>query len=294
MSAPTTTIRLNNGTDMPALGLGVYQSPPHETVTAVEAALSERYRLIDTAAAYGNEEQVGQAVKHSGVPRDQVFITTKLFVSDYGYDTALRAFDTSAQRLGSDYVDLYLLHQPVPTSFDATVASYRALERLLADRKVRAIGVCNFSAQHLADLMEQTDVSPAVNQVEVHPFFTQAALRRRHADLGITTQAWSPIGGVTVYWHGGAAAGSPLEHRTIVEIATGHHKTPAQIILAWHLQHGNSAIPKSVHRERIAENAAIGDIAPSADEMASIDALDTGARGGPDPNSITLDYGTRR
>ncbi len=294
MSAPTTTIRLNNGTPMPALGLGVYQSPPEQTIAAVEAALSEGYRLIDTAAAYGNEEQVGQAVKHSGLPRDEVFITTKLWISDYGYDTALRAFDASANKLGSDYVDLYLLHQPVPTTFDATVAAYRALERLLADRRVEAIGVCNFSAQHLTDLMEQTDVTPAVNQVEVHPFFTQEALRRRHAELGITTQAWSPIGGVNVYWRGGASAGSPLEHPTIVEIATRHHKTPAQIILAWHVEHGNSAIPKSVHRERIDENAAIGDIALSAEEMASIDALDTGVRGGPDPDSITLDYGSRR
>ncbi len=233
-------------------------------------------------------------MKRSGVPRDDIFVTTKLWVNDYGYDPALRAFDSSAKALGFDYVDLYLLHQPVPTSFDATMAYYQALERLLADGRVRAIGVCNFRAQHLDDLMERTDVVPAINQVEVHPFFTQAALRRRHAELGITTQAWSPLGGVNVYWQGGAAtSGSPLQHPTIVEIADRHHKTPAQVILAWHLEHGTSAIPKSVHRNRIAENAAIGDIALSDEEMASIDELDTGIRGGPDPDSITLDYKSR-
>ena len=193
MTGKSTYVKLNNGVEIPALGLGVFQSSPEDTLGAVEAALKEGYRLIDTAAAYGNEQQVGEGIARSGVDRSEVFVTTKLWISDYGYDEALRAFDASLRRLGLDYLDLYLLHQPVPTDFDGTVAAYRAAEKLLAEGRVRAIGVSNQSEKHLTDLMARTEVVPAVNQVEIHPYFNQPALRAFHADHGILTQALSLI-----------------------------------------------------------------------------------------------------
>jgi diketogulonate reductase-like aldo/keto reductase len=173
--ATAPALKLNNGVTMPALGLGVFQSPPEETVNAVETALREGYRLIDTAAAYGNEREVGEGIRRSGVDRDEVFVTTKLWISDYGYDTALVGFDASLRRLGVDHVDLYLLHQPVPTDFENTIAAYKAAEQMLAEGRARAIGVSNFSTEHLRRLIERTDVVPAVNQVELHPYFTQPA-----------------------------------------------------------------------------------------------------------------------
>src|SRR5437660_4066284 len=285
---PTTTapqITLNNGVEMPALGLGVFQSPPEETLSAVETALADGYRLIDTAAAYGNEREVGQGIRRSGVDRGEVFVTTKLWISDYGHEPALRGIDGCLRRLGLEYVDLFLLHHPVPSHFETTIAAYRAAEQMLAEGRARAIGVANFNARHLENLINQTTVVPAVNQVELHPFFIQHTLRDFHAAHGIATQAWSPLGGVNVYRPADPdAVKNPLEHPTIVELAETHHKTPAQIILRWHIDHGTAVIPKSVRAHRIAENIDLFDFTLTPDEVAAIDALDTGMRGGPDPN----------
>ena len=280
---------LNNGVTMPALGLGVFQSPPAETVTAVETALRDGYRLIDTAAAYGNEREVGEAIRRSGVDRDEVFVTTKLWISDYGYDTALVGFDASLRRLGIDRVDLYLLHQPVPTDFESTIAAYKAAERMLADGRARAIGVSNFGPEDLRQLVDRTDVVPAVNQVELHPYFTQPALREVHAELGIATQAWSPLGGVLVYVPGSDETRGPLTDPVVTDLAAKYGKTPAQVVLRWHLEHGFCAIPKSVKRHRIAENFDVFDFTLTAEEVAAIDALDKGVRGGPDPELLNRD-----
>jgi diketogulonate reductase-like aldo/keto reductase len=272
---------------MPALGLGVYQSSPAETVTAVETALAEGYRLIDTAAAYGNEREVGEGIRRSGVDRGEVFLTTKLWISDYGYDAAMGGFDASLRRLGVDYVDLYLLHQPVPTDFESTAAAYKAAETVLSEGRARAIGVSNHSQQHLQNLIERTNIVPAVNQVELHPYFTQPALREAHAELGIATQCWSPIGGVLVYMTGDGRSGrSPLTDPVITDLASKYGKTPAQVILRWHLEHGFCAIPKSVKPHRIAENFDVLDFSLAPDEVAAIDALDTGVRGGPNPELL--------
>jgi diketogulonate reductase-like aldo/keto reductase len=272
---------------LPALGFGVFRSAPEDTVAAVESALALGYRLIDTAAAYLNEREVGEAIVRSGVARHDLLIQTKLWISDYGYDSGLRAFDTSLRKLGLDSVDLYLLHQPMPNEWERTVAAYQAAEKLLADGRVRAIGVCNFSAKHLQELIARSSVVPAVNQVEVHPYFVQRELREAHARLGITTQAWSPLGGVNVYMpRDPRAPQNPLADPLIVALAARYGKTPAQIILRWHLQHGVSAIPKSVKPTRIAENFKVFGFALTPAEVAAIDALDTGVRGGPDPDVI--------
>jgi diketogulonate reductase-like aldo/keto reductase len=273
---------------MPALGLGVFQSPPEETLTSVEAALRGGYRLIDTAAAYGNEREVGEAIRRSGVDRDEVFVTTKLWISDYGYDAAQVGFDASLRRLGLDHVDLYLLHQPIPMVFQETVAAYRAAETFLADGRARAIGVSNFGPDHLRRLVDRTDVVPAVNQVELHPYFTQPALREVHAELGIVTQAWSPIGGILVYVPGREGSG-PLTDPVITALAAEYGKTPAQIVLRWHIEHGFCAIPKSVKPHRIAENFDVLDFVLTSEEVAAIDALDRGVRGGPDPETFSFD-----
>jgi len=285
--ATTPALKLNNGVTMPALGLGVFQSPPEETVTAAETALRDGYRLIDTAAAYDNEREVGEGIRRSGVDRDEIFVTTKLWISDYGYEAAQVGFDASLRRLGVDHVDLYLLHQPVPTHFEDTIAAYKAAETFLADGRARAIGVSNFSAELLQRLIDRTDVLPAVNQVELHPYFTQPALRQFHAELDIATQAWSPLGGVLVYVPGADESRGPLTDPLITDLAAKYDKTPAQVVLRWHLDHGFCAIPKSVKPHRIAENFDVFDFALTADEIAEIDALDTGARGGPDPETLS-------
>jgi diketogulonate reductase-like aldo/keto reductase len=282
-------LTLNNGIRMPAVGLGVFQSPPDQTATAVESALAEGYRLIDTAAAYANERQVGEGIRRTGIPRDDVFIETKVWISDYGYNATLHAFDKSAGKLGVDRLDLLLLHQPLPSRFDLTLDAYRALEKLLADGKVRAIGVSNFTPEHLQRLLAETSVVPAVNQIEVHPYFQQTTLQRLHAEHGILTQAWSPIGGITSYRGGKKRT---FDDPTLLKIARLHGKSSAQVMLRWHLQESRSAIPKSTKPARIAENFDIFDFELSADQIAAIDSLDTGLRGGPDPESITLEtYG---
>src|SRR3954454_15414800 len=241
MSTTTPTLTLNNGAITPAFGLGVFQSPPADTVRAVEAAIGSGYRMIDTAAAYFNEREVGEGIRRSGISRGELFVQTKLWISDYGYERALRAFDASLRRLELDYVDLYLLHWPMPSDFEATVASYKAAETLLAEGRVRAIGVCNHSPTHLENLIARTDVAPAVNQVELHPFFTQRAVREADARHGIVTQAWSPIGGVNRYASKDAnAVKNPLEHPVVVGLAKKYGKTAAQVVLRWHIDHGLS------------------------------------------------------
>lgn len=280
-------LKLNNGVEMPALGLGVFQTPPEETRTAVQAALSTGYRHIDTAAAYGNEREVGQAIHAFGIDRDEVFIETKIWIGDYGYDQSLHGFDKSARKLGVDHIDLLILHQALPSDFDKTLEAYRALETLLEQGKVRAIGVSNFMVEHLNRLPEEATVVPAVNQIEVHPYFQQRQVQALGAERGILTQAWSPIGGITFYRDG--THGSTLEDPVIGRIAQAHGKSPAQVMLRWHLQQGRSVIPKSTRPHRIAENFDVFDFDLSADELAAVDALDTGQRGGPEPEDITLE-----
>ena len=284
MSVPNLT--LNNGVTMPALGLGVFQTPPEETSQAVEAALRVGYRHIDTAAAYGNEREVGAAIARSGLARADIFIETKIWISDYGYDQTLHGFDKSAAKLGVEQLDLLILHQALPSAFDKTLEAYRALETLLADGKVRAIGVSNFMPEHVEQLLAVAKVVPTVNQIEVHPYFQQRQLQELHKQHDILTQAWSPIGGITFYRGNGK---STLEDPAIVEIAGLHGKSAAQVMLAWHLQEGRSVIPKSVKPGRIAENFDVFDFQLSAEQIARIDALDTGVRGGPEPEAITLE-----
>jgi len=283
----TTTLTLNNGVTMPALGFGVFQTPPDETVASVRSALETGYRLVDTAAAYGNEREVGQAIADSGVAREDVFVETKIWISDYGYGTTLHAWEKSARKLGVEQIDLLILHQPLPSRFDLTLDAYRALESLLADGKVRAIGVSNFMPEHLDRLLAAATVVPAVNQVEIHPYFRQADVQAANAAHGIVSQAWSPIGGITSYRDTGT--GRTFDDPTIVAIAQAHGRTAAQVMLGWHLQQGRSAIPKSTRPSRIAENFDVLGLELTTDELAAIDALDTGVRGGPEPADITLE-----
>jgi len=279
------SLTLNSGVAMPALGLGVFQSPPEQTAQAVEAALRVGYRHVDTAAAYDNERQVGEGLRRSGVDRDDVFLETKVWVSDYGYDPTLHAFEKAARKLGVEQIDLLILHQPAPDRWAKTVDAYRALEKLLADGSVRAIGVSNFQPHHLADLLRGADVAPAVNQVELHPYFAQHEVRAADDEHGIVTQAWSPIGGITFYPGWGDYGRSILDDPTIVGIAAAHGRTAAQVMLRWHVQEGRSAIPKSVNPARIAENFDVFGFELTDDELAALDALDTGTRGGPDPDT---------
>ncbi|WP_330301952.1 MULTISPECIES: aldo/keto reductase [unclassified Streptomyces] len=282
------TLTLNNGVEMPALGLGVFQTPPDETRAAVTAALELGYRHIDTAAAYGNEREVGQAIRASAVPRDDIFIETKIWISDYGYDETLHGFDKSAAKLGVDQIDLLILHQALPSDFDKTLAAYRALEQLLADGKVRAIGVSNFMVDHLTTLLDTTTVVPAVNQMEIHPYFQQRAVLDFDDEHGILNQAWSPIGGITFYPGYGEDRRSVLEDPAVTAIAEAHGKSPAQVLLRWGIQQGRSVIPKSTKRHRIAENIDVFDFALTTDELKALDALETGRRGGPEPTNVTL------
>ncbi|MCU1529260.1 MAG: morA [Frondihabitans sp.] len=281
-----TTFTLNNGIEIPQIGLGVFQTSPEETVAAVQSALEIGYRQIDTAAAYANENEVGEGIRRSGVDRSEIFIETKVWISDYGYDSTLHAFDKSADKLGVDQIDLLLLHQALPGEFDKTVDSYRALEQLLADGKVRSIGVSNFMPNHLRDLLEKTSIVPAINQVERHPFFTQNDVQDADAAAGILTQAWSPIGGITSYR--GSSDRTTFNEPVIVAIATKYGKSPAQVMLRWHIQEGRQVIPKSVKRDRIDENFDVFDFDLSADEISALDSLDRGVRGGPAPEDVTI------
>jgi diketogulonate reductase-like aldo/keto reductase len=285
------TITLNNGVEMPALGLGVFQTPPDETRDAVTAALDAGYRHIDTAAAYGNEREVGEAIAASDVARADVFIETKVWINDYGYDETLHAFEKSAGKLGVDQLDLLILHQALPGDFERTLEAYRALETLLQDGKVRAIGVSNFMVDHLTALLERATVVPALNQLEIHPYFQQNAAADFGAERGILSQAWSPIGGITFYRDSGHV--NALEDPTIGAVAERHGKSPAQVMLRWGLQHGRSVIPKSTKPHRIAENLDVFDFELSADELAAIDGLETGKRGGPEPDAVTLETFSR-
>lgn len=267
-------ITLNNNVQMPQIGFGVFQVPPEHTERVVSIALEAGYRSIDTAAAYHNEHGVGRAIAASGLPREEIFVTTKLWNSDHGYERALRAFDASARRLGLDVVDLYLIHWPVPMA-DRYVETWKALEKLAAEGRVRAIGVSNFKPEHLRRLLTETATIPAVNQVELHPLFPQAPLRALHAELGIATEAWSPL-----------AQGAVLGHPTITRLAQRHGVTPAQIVLRWHVQLGNIAIPKSVTPQRIRENIDVFGFELSAQDLAAIATVDTGRRIGPDPATV--------
>jgi diketogulonate reductase-like aldo/keto reductase len=222
--------------------------------------------------------------------RSEVFLETKIWISDYGYDKTLHGFEKSARKLGVDQIDLLILHQALPSEFEATLEAYRALETLLADGKVRAIGVSNFMVDHLTTLLQRASVVPAVNQIELHPYFAQKDVQALDAEHGILTQAWSPIGGITFYRDGQHS--STLQDPVIGDTAKAHDKTPAQVMLRWHLQQGRSVIPKSTKPQRIAENIDVFDFELSAEELAAIDTLDTGRRGGPEPESITLEsYG---
>ena len=279
-------VTLNNGIEMPALGFGVFQTPPETTAASVAEALRVGYRLIDTAASYFNEREVGEGIRRSGLDCSEVFVETKLWISDFGYDEALHAFDKSAGKLGVEQIDLLLLHQPLPTDFGKTIGAYKALETLLAEGRVRAIGVSNFMPDMLADLLERTSLVPAVNQVEVHPYFSQPDVQAANEAHGILTQAWSPMGGITSYR--GDSSQSTFNDPVIGEIAGAHGKTPAQVMLRWHLQQGRSAIPKSVNPARIAANFDVYDFELTGDQLAAIDGLDTGVRGGPEPASVTL------
>ena len=283
-------LTLNNGVTMPALGLGVFQSPPEQTTAAVQSALEAGYRHIDTAAAYGNEREVGEGIRRSGLDRSDVFIETKVWVSDYGYDETLHAWDKAVGKLGVEQLDLLILHQPAPDRFGKTIAAYKALETLLQDGRVRAIGVSNFMPHHLKQLLAETSVVPAVNQIELHPYFAQPDVQAADAANGILTQAWSPIGGITFYpgW-GDEHRRNVMEDPAIAAVGHAHGKSPAQVMLRWHLQQGRSAIPKSTNPGRIAENFDVFDFELSTDQLAAIDALDTGVRSGPDPDEARLD-----
>ncbi|MGW0883968.1 aldo/keto reductase [Streptomyces sp. NPDC002671] len=277
MSSKVPPIILNNGVEMPQLGYGVFQVPDDEAEQAVATALEAGYRSVDTAAIYGNEAGTGKAIAASGLPREDVFVTTKLWNSDQGYDSTLRAFDTSLQKLGLQYIDLYLIHWPLP-SRDTYVDTYKALEKLYRDGRVRAIGVSNFLPEHLERLIAETSVIPAVNQIELHPHLQQHALREFHADQGIRTEAWSPLG----------QGKGLLEVPAIVAIAQKHNRTPAQIVLRWHIQLGNVVIPKSVTPSRIRENIDVFDFSLDTEDLAAISALNEDRRLGPDPAAFDV------
>ncbi len=276
---PIPALTLNNGHAIPQLGFGVFQVPPDQVIEPVETALEAGYRLIDTAAAYGNEDGVGKALANSGINRDELFVTTKLWNADHGYDNALRAFDTSLSKLGLDVVDLYLIHWPTPGRGEF-VETWKALEKIYAEGRARSIGVSNFTIHHLNRLRSEATVVPAVNQIELHPRFPQDELRAYHREHQIATEAWSPIG----------QGQGLLDDPTVKTIADAHGKSPAQVVLRWHLQLGGSGhvvIPKSVTPQRIRENLEVFDFELDDGEMAVLSSLSGGehaGRIGPDPD----------
>jgi 2,5-diketo-D-gluconate reductase A len=266
------TLALNNGVQIPQLGFGVFQVSTDDIGPAVSTALEAGYRHIDTAALYGNEEGVGEAIRESGLAREDVFVTTKVWNTDQGHDSALAALDASLDRLGMDFVDLYLIHWPTPAR-DRYVETWLALEKAYADGRVRAIGVSNFQANHLRRLQAEGTVLPAVNQVELHPTFGQDELAQVHREMGIVTETWSPLG-----------RAADLDNTTITEIATRLDRTPAQVIIRWHLQQGFVVIPKSIRPERIRANLDVFDFELGDSDMSMISALESGNRIGPDPD----------
>ncbi|GHD16034.1 aldo/keto reductase [Nocardiopsis kunsanensis] len=268
---------LNNGLRMPQMGLGVWQVPQSTVADTVATALEVGYRSIDTAASYGNEAGVGEGLRRSGLDREEVFLASKLANPDQGYDSALRAFDASLERMGLDHLDLYLLHWPLPHQ-DRYVSSWRALERLYAEGRVRAIGVCNFQVSHLERVLDEGGIVPMVNQIELHPLLVQNKLRDFHSRHNIVTEAWSPLG-----------QGHLLDDPTVTAIAEGLGRAPAQVLLRWQIQLGNVAIPKSVTPERIRSNFDVFDFELSAEDMQAVSALDQGHRFGPDPDDFDGD-----
>ncbi|MGI5261175.1 aldo/keto reductase [Streptomyces angustmyceticus] len=271
------SITLNNGVAMPQLGFGVWQVENDEAFTTVGQALDAGYRSIDTAAVYGNEEGTGKALAASGIPRDELFVTTKLWNAEQGHDSTLRAFDASLAKLGLEYVDLYLIHWPLPSK-DRYVETYKAFEKIYAEGRAKAIGVSNFLPGHLERLMGETSVVPAVNQIELHPQLSQAESRAFHARHNIVTEAWSPLG----------QGKGLLEDPVIAELAAKHGRTPAQVVLRWHLQLGNVVIPKSVTPSRIAENIDVFGFELDDEDLAALARLDTGTRLGPDPATFDV------
>jgi 2,5-diketo-D-gluconate reductase A len=278
MAAPLVT--LNDGNSMPQVGLGVWQTPPEDTERAVATALEAGYRHVDTAAGYFNEREVGKAVTASGLAREDVFVTTKLRNAGQGYDSTLAAFDTSMKHLGfsgsADYLDLYLIHWPMPAK-NLFVDTFKAFAHLRDRGRIRSIGVSNFEPEHLRILVDSTGIVPAVNQIELHPLLQQQELREVHAQLGIATEAWSPLG-----------QGSLLSNPTVTAVADAHGKTPAQVLIRWHIQLRNIVIPKSVTPERIVSNFDVFDFELTEQDMASVSSLGDGTRLGPDPRTFNF------
>ncbi|MCV7197212.1 aldo/keto reductase [Mycobacterium angelicum] len=274
-SLEQSSVTLNDGNSIPAVGLGVFKIEPADTEQAVGAALRAGYRHIDTAAAYRNERETGRAIADSDVPRDQLYVVTKLANPDQGYDSTLKAFDASMERLGLDYLDLYLIHWPQPL-LNKFVDTFKAFAHLRDQGRIRSIGVSNFEPEHLMVLIDAIGIVPAVNQIELHPQLPQTELRKVHAQRGIATEAWSPLG-----------RGTLLTHPTVTAVAEGCGRTPAQVLIRWHIQLGNIVIPKSVNPIRIASNFDVFDFELSANEMASISSLDDGTRLGPNPRTFT-------
>lgn len=271
------TKTLANGIEMPLLGLGVYKMTNHEeTIQAITKALQVGYRAVDTAALYNNEKEVGEAIRYSGIPREDIFVTTKVWNSDQGYDNTLRAFESSLEKLGMDYVDLYLTHWPVEDKFTET---YRAIERLYDEKLIRVPGVSNHHQQHLEKLLVKANIAPVINQIELHPYLSQESLRAYCAEHQIAVTAWSPLG-----------RGGVLEDQVIQGIGEQYDKTAAQVVLRWHLQHGIIAIPKSVTPHRIEENAQIFDFELTAEHMQALDALNQNKRFGKDPDNFHFDF----
>lgn len=274
MEKPQPTIQLSDSHRIPQVGLGVWQASDDEARAAVRVALEEGYRHVDTASIYGNEKGVGEGLRDAGTPREQVFLTTKVWNADQGLEAATAALDASLERLEVDYVDLLLIHWPTPSQ-DRYVDTWRALITAQRDGKARSIGVSNFNPDHVQRLIDETGVAPVLNQIELHPFMQQKALRQAHQQMGIATQSWSPLG-----------QGSALANPVILELARKHGRTAAQVIIRWHLELGLIAIPKSITPSRIRENFNVFDFVLDASDLAAIAALDSGKRLGPDPGTF--------